>query len=210
VSVEIDPRLIDAALAPHPWDELNSVLYEYCAQHPRHSDPNQVLAKIVLIGRSYSAALERRKGGEPISGDFYIDHAVPAVVESELDRWLAELQEETEPTPENVHSIAVVHKDLVDLFEMVSGDNKRSLASKYLHFHRPDLFFIYDSYAAWSIRRLTKPVRRSPLVGDDVDDEYCRFFLRNLDLRESIANSTGVRLTLRQVDSLLLLFESRG
>jgi len=206
--VDIDPKLVEAAVAPHPWDEINTVLYEYCAGHPHHTETSQVLAKIVLIGRSYSAALERRKGRKPISGDFYIDHAVPAIVESGLDQWLGELEGQKEPTPANVHSITVVHKNLVDLFETISGDNKRSLASKYLHFHCPHLFFIYDSYAAWSIRQLTKPIRRSPLVGDDVDDEYCRFFLRVMDLRESIAGSTGTRMTLRQVDDLLLHFAS--
>ncbi len=205
---DIDPRLVEAALAPHPWDELNSVLYEYCERHPHHTKHSQVLTKLVLIGRSYSAALERRKGGEPIDGDFYVDHAVPAVIESDIDGWLSALEAEKEPTLENVRAITVVQKNLVDLFETISGDNKRSLASKYLHFHCPHLFFIYDSYAAWSIRQLTKPIGRSPLVGDDVDDEYCRFFLRSLDLRETIAQSTATRMTPRQVDNLLLRVSS--
>ena len=205
---ELDPRLVESALAPHPWDELNSVLYRYCEQHPSHAEPNRVLAKLVLIGRSYSASLERRKGGEPIDGDFYIDHAVPAVVDSGIDKWLNSIKAEQEPNLENASSIAAIHKHVVDLFQMISGDNKRSLASKYLHFHCPHLFFIFDSYAAWSIRQLTEPMRRSPLIGSDVDDEYCRFFLRSLGLRDLIAGSTGNRMTPRQIDNLLLRFST--
>jgi len=38
------------------------------------------------------------------------------------------------------------------LFSKISGLNKRSLASKYLHFHVPELFYISDSRAYDAMR----------------------------------------------------------
>jgi hypothetical protein len=42
----------------------------------------------------------------------------------------------------------------------LTGLEKRALASKYLHFHLPRLFFIYDSRAAGVMRRVSPPRQR--------------------------------------------------
>src|SRR5439155_25107965 len=39
----------------------NHVLYDLCKAHPFHTDDDAIVAKFLLIGRSYSAAAERRK-----------------------------------------------------------------------------------------------------------------------------------------------------
>lgn len=43
-----------------PWDLGNQVLYDVCRQNPDHTDEQAIIAKILLIGRTYAAAIERR------------------------------------------------------------------------------------------------------------------------------------------------------
>jgi len=64
---------------------------------------------------------------------------------------------------------------LTDIFTKISGIEKRSLSSKYLHFHFPDLFFLYDSRAVTSSRRLL-PRFKAEIPPKNVDKEYGNFF----------------------------------
>ena len=43
------------------WEYGNSVLYRMCKEQPEHKDIDVIVGKIWLIGRSYAAAIERRK-----------------------------------------------------------------------------------------------------------------------------------------------------
>ncbi len=54
-------RRILRAMGPSPWDFSNQVLYDLCRAHPAHDDVSVVIAKMLLMGRAYSAAIERRK-----------------------------------------------------------------------------------------------------------------------------------------------------
>jgi hypothetical protein len=42
------------------WGGVDDVLHELCRQHPGHRDRRSTTAKVALIGRAYSAGLERR------------------------------------------------------------------------------------------------------------------------------------------------------
>ena len=46
----------------------NKILYDMCATKPRHDDIDIIVGKIWLIGRSYSAAIERKAGTKMIPG----------------------------------------------------------------------------------------------------------------------------------------------
>ena len=63
---------------------------------------------------------------------------------SELDDRITRLQESTGHIVDDVEEILSMHKFLTDTFGKMTGLKKRSLASKYLHFHCPEKFFIYD------------------------------------------------------------------
>lgn len=43
------------------WEYGNSVLYRMCEEEPEHKEIDVIVGKIWLIGRSYAAAIERRK-----------------------------------------------------------------------------------------------------------------------------------------------------
>ncbi len=57
----LDRRRVLRAMRASPWDFSNRVLYDLCRARPAHDDESVVIAKMLLIGRAYSAAIERRK-----------------------------------------------------------------------------------------------------------------------------------------------------
>ena len=68
------------AMTTSPWDFSNRLLYDLCAEHPAHSNTGEVLAKILLIGRVFAAAIERRKTMTDVQNDdHYISTVAPAI-----------------------------------------------------------------------------------------------------------------------------------
>ena len=43
------------------WCFGNGILYKMCEEFPKHDDSDVITGKLLLIGRSYAAAIERRK-----------------------------------------------------------------------------------------------------------------------------------------------------
>jgi len=145
---QIDLKLLKQAAGPSVWDNGNRVLYDLCKKYPCHANEEEILAKVWLIGRSYSAAIERRPNSEHPGDRFYIEVVGPRIRNSKIDKWLAEVSRYNKPSTHNCSEIIAVHSRVTDLFKEISGIEKRSLASKYLHFHLPRLFYIYDSRAS--------------------------------------------------------------
>ena len=187
------------------WDLCNEVLYRLCKEHPRHRMEQEILAKITIIGRTYAAAIERRKKKKNTrDGDANYEERVVRMIQQRpgIDDWLSALRKNHATSPTD---ILVIHKKTTDLFKEISKLEKRSLASKYLHFHRPDLFFIYDSRARRGIYAVTP--WRTPRIEchvKGVDKEYHAFLSRCLWLRDEIRRRYGRLLTPRQLDKVLL------
>jgi hypothetical protein len=205
MTIEITKADIDYALGPSPWDLGNQVLYSLCQNHPKHDLGEAIIAKVWLIGRSYAAAIERRKNAEETSDDFYEITVVEKIKKSNLDNWLANLPNQVIDPWNELGSVITVHKRLMDLFSDLTGLGKRALASKYLHFHRPDLFYIYDSRAKEAITKITpRPNEIKNITAEDSDSEYHIFCRRCQYLRDSISKRFGATLTPRQIDKILL------
>jgi len=205
MKIQITKDDIDDALAPSPWDLGNNKLYSLCQDHPKHVHDDEIIAKMWLIGRAYAAAIERRKKAKGTSDDFYETTVVEKIKKSKLDQWLVGLPERlTNPWTELGH-IITVHKRLVDLFFYMTGLEKRSLASKYLHFHRPDLFFIYDSRAKEAINKVTPHLNQiNNITAEAQDSEYHTFCRRAQCMKESIKKQFSKNLNPRQIDKILL------
>jgi hypothetical protein len=144
-------KFVEAALnAQSVWDLGNKVLYRLCADHPGHGSDEVIIAKTWLIGRAYAAALERRRDADVLGDAFYLKVA-QEFRRSKIDRWFLDLKVDAganrQKTIEN-------HKKLTDLLRTITGQAKRSFASKYLHFHFPKQFYIYDTRAVESARKL--------------------------------------------------------
>lgn len=167
------------------WDLLDKTLYDLCQKYPYHNNRQEIMTKICLIGRAYSAQIERRKNAEYTKGDFYSDYVVPTLMNSEIDDRIAQLKQYKYPNAENIEEILSVHKYLQDLFESITDMSKRSLASKYLHFHCPNLFYIYDSVSETEINRIIK--RKENIPYTDADYRYAMYFGKSLYIQEIIA-----------------------
>jgi len=205
MKLQITKDDVDYALGSSPWDLGNQVLYSLCQDYPRHDRDDAIIAKVWLIGRSYAAAIERRKNSKDTSDDFYETAVATKIKDSELDDWMAALPDRITDSWRELGSVITLHKRLMDLFSDMTGLKKRSLASKYLHFHRPDLFFIFDSRAKEAITKVTPHLNQIKAISaENADWDYHTFCRRGQWLRESVKERFGRDLNPRQLDKILL------
>lgn len=197
-------KLVESSQQPWFWDFGNKVLYDLCRRHPHHRDPQVAAAKIWLIGRSYAAAIERRRPRDDDRGYFYRDTVAPTLCGSAIDQQLASLRHFKSISTESFDDVVVIHGQLTELFNRISDQNKRSLASKYLHFHAPELFFIYDSVALKGLRQLSDITGRARTGPSGGDRQYRAFAEKCLRLRDHIRREHGRTLSPRRLDRLLL------
>ena len=97
-----------------------------------------------------------------------------------------------------------VHWRVTDLFSKISGLAKRSLASKYLHFHRSESFFIYDSRAVSEILKYKAITGRVSKSDQRCDGEYRKIYCKCLTLQKYVHDKFDVYLAPRSIDNLLL------
>ncbi len=199
---------IDIAKNKSSWDFGNKVLYDLCKNHPNHDCEDKVIAKIWLIGRSHAASIERGRNmsQRQNSDSFYVKTVAPKIKSSDIDKWIANIPENTVLSLDQFKLAITAHWQLTNLFKEIIGNDieKRSLASKYLHFHRPNAFFIYDSRAAKRITQIDSSKANIEIRCAKADKSYIQFVQRCLSLREYIKNKFGETLEPRQIDNLLL------
>jgi hypothetical protein len=199
---------IDNALQSNEWDFGNNVLYELCAKNFDHKEDDKILAKVWLIGRAYAAAIERRRNKTDINDDFYINKVAPLFRNSKLDKRLESIKNESKINHENLEKILGTHFYLMNEIKKITEIEKRSFCSKYLHFHLPELFFIYDSRALSALRNFTSRVPNKFILqinDKNVDNEYAKFFGKCFVLKNQIETEYDIKLTNRQFDKILIL-----
>lgn len=185
----------------------NEALYKLCKEYPLHIDPEHIKAKIWLIGNAYHASLDRVKDTKKYSpADTYkkisssdMTNRWEAIDKCLSEIFLLKINDETIP-------IALkCHKNLVDMFAEVSGQQNRSLASKYLHFHCPNMFYLYDSIACTTVSSLVHR-QRGIIANESYDGAYEDYFYRVFELNKAIQNEYGIDLSPRQIDYYLSHF----
>ena len=82
-----------------------------------------------------------------------------------------------------------------------TGVLKHSLTSKYLHFHRRDVFLILDVNVH---RALMKRVTGTAAGFGDYEPYYASFCVKALAFKDEIRNKYNIDLSPRELDSLLL------
>lgn len=204
--LKIRHRDIANAKKKSDWDFGNRILYDMCAKYPYHNRVDQIVAKVWLIGRSYAVAIERRKNVIKTNDDFYTKIVGPAILEAGIDQWIAELNNYRTPTLNNIEYILETHGKLTALLMKITGMEKRSLSSKYLHFHKPNLFYIYDSRAMEAIRKRVSPSKNKIHPNKNIDIEYAKYCLRCIELRDEIKARYKIHMTPREIDKILLGF----
>lgn len=180
----------------------NSILLRMCEEKPKHVDVEVVHGKLWLIGRAYAAAVERTSAGRVL-----MKHVAGALVESEIDSRIAGIADILRVDSTNIDRVLDVHYYLTALFKSATGHAKRSLASKYLHFHAPNAFFIFDSiaakYLAGALRGIKRP-RESGASKDWHDPTYAAFARGCLYYRDHfLQKELDPPVTPRDVDKVL-------
>lgn len=186
------------------WNVSNNVLYEMCKKYPAHKKASEVVAKIFIIGRSYAAAIERTKN------DNIYELKIPDLVSKhgkDIDNALLECNKS------NLQQIFKTYDLILTSFHEVSGKWNRSLASKYLHFHQPENFYLMDSRAKKGLREILKVYsisakirnkeKRQYFVSKE-STEYETFYLRCQRCVDELENEFKCKLTTKEFDNLLL------
>lgn len=186
----------------------NQILYDMVKTYPHHDNIDEVVAKAWIINKSYSAQLERYIGKEDDSKDYYYDGIAKVMhdARNEFDRRIEKLKG-MKINRTSIEEMFSLHHYLMNLFNKLPkaremGGSARSFSSKYLHFHLPDMFYIYDSTAGYFISRFVKKPDVAVIMGSnkfDGDLVYVDYGLRLLALQEHI----GRGITPRQLDNFL-------
>jgi hypothetical protein len=81
------------------WTLSNEVLYKLCQDYPGNSDIREVVTKVLIIGKTYSAAIERRRTwpGSKIKVEDYYKKVAAEITTLDLDAELRGMQS-TEPS----------------------------------------------------------------------------------------------------------------
>ena len=186
----------------------NEVLYRMCSEQPKHSDVDVIESKIGLIGRAYAATMER-KATTSTGIRFNLHYAAHEIVKfgHELDTRISQLTAAGRPESGNVGLLVSTHAWLTSRFRDLTGLEKRSLASKYLHFHAPLSVFIFDSVAKKKLRTELVGRRSDRKVNGaeypDGDKEYVAFALDCLRFRKKKEHEVGKFISPRRLDSFL-------
>ncbi len=168
------------------WHVGNDILYEMCKKYPNHKDNAEVIAKLWLIGRSYSAAIER--GAKYEKGE----NLTEPVYEKMLPKALSEYREKIDEALSklnklDLHQIFSTYDLILKCFHKVSGKWNRSLASKYLHFHQPDNFYLMDSRVKKGLKYVIEALTLNIKIGiEDIKQfnvskeikEYEKFYIK--------------------------------
>lgn len=186
-------EFITDALSQSILDPKVRALYDLCFLHRHHQRGEIVADKLRLITRLYADS--PAWPGKNFSAEVTAHN----LSRSPVDSWFGALS-----TAEELNSALLLelHKRLMGVFAEQTEDEARSLASKYLHFHFPELFYVYDTRIATAISLL--------MEGDcgflalaEFDAPYGRFHACCRRLTERIAPLVGRRLSPRELDRVL-------
>ncbi|MCB0473024.1 MAG: hypothetical protein KDC56_08195 [Flavobacteriaceae bacterium] len=193
------------------WDHGNRLLYDLCTKDRLHNNREITLTKILFIGRIYAAAVERiiRKNQEMklTSDKFYTQKVIPKLINNKIWERMENLRGLEKGSTESIVLALYIHSQLVDRLKTITNNEKRSLASKYLHFHMPDYFYLYDSRAEKKIRDYIGNLPAAHLdkfKSKKNDSKYSKFYLKADCLKNAIACEYKIKLSPRQIDNLLI------
>jgi hypothetical protein len=205
--MEISKEEVKTALSVKEWDFGNRILYNLCRDNFEHKEKDKIIAKVWLIGRSYAAAIERRKNKTDINDNFYIDIVAPAFQKSELEVYLKTIKKYNELNIENIEQILKTHYYLMSIVKEITDLEKRSFCSKYLHFHLPNLFFLFDSRAQSALREFISHVPNEftkHLKSSNIDIEYSKFFIKSYYVKKQIEDKFDLNISIREFDKILI------
>ena len=189
------------------------MLYDLCKGNFEHKIDEHILTKVLFIGRIYAAAVERRRNkSTEINDNFYINVIVPTFKKSKLDEMLSELKSIKSFNTDGIIRALRTHSYMTKMLQTITELEKRSFSSKYLHFHNPDAFYIYDSRVVNALRQFSfqiSPDLKLVQEYNKIDKEYAKFYCKCVELKRLIKNKYNILLTNRQLDRLLIVVANK-
>jgi hypothetical protein len=189
----------------------NQVLYAMCFDRPEHGDPFVTAGKMLMIGRVYSASPERKAGKAAVAGENLFTILAERLAATHIDERLAAIPFETRLSEDLVPKVLALHgllntevREGTHRWSVTQGAPQRvSFASKYLHFHRPNAFPLFDRYACLGLASLTKGFRYENRCSDvTINKDYQRFVGRLLHFVAQRSPEAG--WTPRSLDTMLV------
>ncbi len=120
--------------------------------------------------------------------------------------------------PDNFKLICEAHRYVTNKFYILTKLNKRSLAAKYLHFHKP-IVPIYDSRASKSIIELFKTNQFLKEFSEkanhglpqkiNADEEYFKFIRKIFGFQEFLVENNCRYYSARDIDKYLVDLQER-
>jgi hypothetical protein len=193
MKLSLTREFITDALSQSILDPKVRALYDLCFMHRHHRRDEVVADKLRLLTRLYADS-----PSWPAKG-FSAEATAHNLTRSHVDHWFGAI---TTAEELDVSLLLELHRHLMKVFRDLSDEEARSLASKYLHFHFPELFYVYDTRIATALSLL--------MHGDcgflalaDFDPAYGRFHACCRKLTERITPLVGRRLSPRELDRVL-------
>lgn len=191
-----DREFVTDVLASAFLDPQRRALYDLCFQHGDHLREAVTAEKLRRIVRLYA-----EYDGCSLSPEAVAQR----LGRSGVDSWFGLLASAEALDPAQ---LLETHHRMMAVFADLSDVEARSLASKYLHFHFPELFYIYDTVVASVAARL---------VGDECASEgspapdpvYARHMACCRRLTQQLAPQLGRRLSPRELDPVLRAWSER-
>jgi hypothetical protein len=180
---------------------LDDVLYDVCRDHPDHTDVTSVLAKLWLIGRTFTTGIERAVESDGSLGSALITLADHMLKNGrQLNQLFGELRAITDLTESNAEQIVALHGQFLRILGKRTRRPPRSFASKYLHFHCRAVP-LYDRNAVMKLNRIVpwKLVTTEFNIPRGADERYGYFMMHFLTLRRA-----NPKLSVRELDGHLL------
>jgi len=184
----------------------NEILYNICKKYPLHDNKEEIVLKTWLIGRSYAASIERFADKNEDTNSFYENTVAPLFIKSELDNKINKFKKMKGINLKILPELVELHKYLQDQIKSITKDEKRSFSSKYLHFHLPNLFFIYDNIVPGNLNKKVERLSKEELNifnNKNVDEVYSKFFLKCYKLQRLIQKEYGIKTTPRDIDCII-------
>lgn len=180
------------------WIPLDRPILAACKDCPSHDDYCEVYAKIALVNRMYSAQLGRGRVGKYEAED----KVAQALCKSDIDKHLEPLLNVGMLNEEVLPKVFKCHERLVSIARRAIGIDANSFASKYLSFHVPSVFPIFDSRASSAARQVLRGI--ASFRGCGVYEKHCR----NIAHLMGILQENEVKPKLKTIDYVLYSAES--
>lgn len=158
------------------WIALDRPILTTCNDHPSHTDYCEVYAKVALVNRIYNAQLGRGKRRKYEAED----RVANALFKSDIDRFIEPLLSLSGLSEPVLPKVIDCHKQLVKVVRRGAGNDAVSFSSKYLSFHSPRVFPIFDSRAVKTARQILNGI--SSFRGYGSFEKHCRRILALMDL----------------------------